>query len=150
MFLVIVSSRMSYLTSQLGQGRNSMWNTAASGVKWGASACGAGSPGLFGCSPGLRQGDAVYWASLTGCGWAGSMSAVKTEVRCRVPMVLATLLTFCKQVLFFKSFLGAEWKTSGGFRGAFLVTVCWIYVLDLKGPLAWPLVYNIEYWISCT
>lgn len=51
-------------------------------------------------------------------------------------MVLASLLTFGNQILVLRSFLEAEWKTGRGFGGFFLVMVCKIYALVLKGPLA--------------
>lgn len=70
------------------------------------------------------------WASSGRCcllsrpNRAGSAGAVKNEVGSRALVGLASLLTFGSEILFFKSFLGAEWKTLRGFGGAFLVTVC--------------------------
>lgn len=85
------------LASLIGQGRNSMWNTAASGVKWGASAWRAGSPKLFAAALGSIRVMLFPEPAF----WLWSTSALTAEVRCRVLMVLVSLLTLGSQIMFF-------------------------------------------------
>lgn len=107
MVLVMVSSRMSYPTSQPGRACETQQLLGSDEEKLPVE---LGAP--------CPQAAAENWSQT----W--------------ILMVLASLLTFGNQILLLRSFLVAEWKIGRSFGGAFLVMVCKIYGLVLKGPLA--------------